>query len=1093
VAGRAKQGVRRTPKTGPPPPPAKITAPRLREVLKRERLLLLLDEASAQSSCVWIEGPPGAGKTTLVLHWLATRKRPCLWYQVDPGDHDLATLCHYLGQSAEETGGPASSPLPAFTPEYLGGIAVFTRRYFEVLSRRLPSDAVIVFDNLQEAGDGPLFEALRIAVEQLAPGQLVFCLSRIRPPATFARLRTHGQLAALGWEHFRLTTEEASGIARLRRVSAAVPIDELCEKAQGWMAGLLLLLEEPGAVGDRIEFDRRRAQVLFDYFAAEIFARLSEVTRLVLMKTAFLPEVSADAARRVSGVESAGRILEDLIERNYFIVERPGSDSRCEYHPLFRGFLLACAEKQLKSKELLHTKALAAELLASAGRYEDAASLFREIAAFAELAALIRDQAPQLVAQCRFATLREWLDALPKEARAEDPWLAYWQGVAHLFFDPEASEASFAAAYTLFQRTGDGRGVFLAWCGAVDAITWPQTHCERLALWTERLDHDMKRHGAALNDLDLEGRVAGSMLLGLYFGSFEQPLMNEWAARAARLWGRMTELTPRLQVGAALSHYYFQTGRETEAVAITKAQSRAIEQREDAGPGAVLQCRLAELLPASSGGRPERAVEVLNHARALAESTGIHVCDPMLFGVGIWGLLVIGDLRRADELLEQWGRVIARMPESLNVSLWHIGQSWRLRFDGQYAAAAHHAQEGVRISIRARARMPEAWGRYFLAQARLDEGNPEGAAREVEACLKVVNATGLQAIAIWVALLQARIAFVSGDEAAGVALLRDALKHAHAPSLYSFLVGWIPEHACLLYAKALEHGIHVEFVRQVIRRGNLAPPASAPPPSAWPLPVRIYTLGRFCVLIDDRPLTFRGKSQKRPLELLKALIAFGAHEVREDRLLEALWPEADGDAAALALSAALHRLRRLIGKSAILRKEGRLTLDARQCWVDVWPLERGLSALEARALEADSDESARRIRDVLSLYRGRFLDGDADSSWIVAARERLERRTSNLLGTLGDRHLAAERHAQAIAFFQLALEIEPLRETVYRGLISAHLARGERGEALAIYERCRHMLSAHFSCEPSADTEALVSGLGRAEWARPPSLGVRAT
>jgi ATP/maltotriose-dependent transcriptional regulator MalT len=70
-------------------------------------LLLLLDEASAQSSCVWIEGPPGAGKTTLVLLWLATRKRPCLWYQVDPGDHDLVTLCHYLGLSAEETAGPA--------------------------------------------------------------------------------------------------------------------------------------------------------------------------------------------------------------------------------------------------------------------------------------------------------------------------------------------------------------------------------------------------------------------------------------------------------------------------------------------------------------------------------------------------------------------------------------------------------------------------------------------------------------------------------------------------------------------------------------------------------------------------------------------------------------------------------------------------------------------------------------------------------------------------------------------------------------------------------------------------------------------------
>jgi ATP/maltotriose-dependent transcriptional regulator MalT len=37
-------------------------------------------------------GPPGAGKTTVVASWLEKRGIPGIWYQVDAGDADLATL-----------------------------------------------------------------------------------------------------------------------------------------------------------------------------------------------------------------------------------------------------------------------------------------------------------------------------------------------------------------------------------------------------------------------------------------------------------------------------------------------------------------------------------------------------------------------------------------------------------------------------------------------------------------------------------------------------------------------------------------------------------------------------------------------------------------------------------------------------------------------------------------------------------------------------------------------------------------------------------------------------------------------------------------
>src|SRR5262249_45496626 len=145
----------------------------------------------------------------------------------------------------------------------------------------------------------------------------------------------------------------------------------------------------------------------------------------------------------------------------------------------------------------------------------------------------------------------------------------------------------------------------------------------------------------------------------------------------------------------------------------------------------------------------------------------------------------------------------------------------------------------------------------------------------------------------------------------------------------------------------LEAGIEVDYARHLVRRRGLLPPDSAAS-EAWPWPIKILTLGRFEVLRHDQPLRFSRKVQRKPLALLKALIAFGGREVREDVVMDTLWPDAEGDAARVALASALHRLRGLLGlEGAVLRQEGRLSLDARLCWVDVWAIEHLLAQRDA--------------------------------------------------------------------------------------------------------------------------------------------------
>src|SRR5512146_2864715 len=124
----------------------KISRPRIFRVLPRERLFRLLD-ACMERPVTWISGPGGAGKSTLVASYLDARRLPCLWYQIDEGDADIATFFYYLGLAAQKASPRRKTLLPLFTTEYMRGVSAFTRKYFESLYARLKPPCAIVLDN----------------------------------------------------------------------------------------------------------------------------------------------------------------------------------------------------------------------------------------------------------------------------------------------------------------------------------------------------------------------------------------------------------------------------------------------------------------------------------------------------------------------------------------------------------------------------------------------------------------------------------------------------------------------------------------------------------------------------------------------------------------------------------------------------------------------------------------------------------------------------------------------------------------------------------------------------------------------------------
>lgn len=245
----------------------------------------------------------------------------------------------------------------------------------------------------------------------------------------------------------------------------------------------------------------------------------------------------------------------------------------------------------------------------------------------------------------------------------------------------------------------------------------------------------------------------------------------------------------------------------------------------------------------------------------------------------------------------------------------------------------------------------------------------------------------------------------------------------------------------------------------------------------WPL--KIYTLGQFTLLSGVQPIAFSRKVQKRPLDLLKALIAAGGQRVSTSTLTESLWPEAEGDAARVSFNSNLHRLRKLIGiDDMLILTEGRLSLDATRCWVDIWAFEELVNRIEHSAHHHRDLEHGELVSELLRLYTGHFIERDSQESWAIAARDRFAAKFVRAVTTLGARLEARGQWGKAAELYTRALELDNLSETLYRLLMISYRELGETAEALKVYRRCRDMLSIVLGLKPSAETETVRGTLG---------------
>ena len=1061
-------------------PLGKTTRPSLPGILPRERLFALLDEGRAKP-VVWVSGPPGCGKTTLVASYLDRSGIPSLWYQLDEGDADAATFFYYLGLAAAELGD--GEPLPLLGPEYQAGLAVFTRRFFQALYARLGNPFAVVFDGYQEVpASSQLHEVMRVALGELPPGGCAIVVSRADPSPELARLRANRALGVLGWDELRLTREETDSIVAQRQAGLArESLAALYDRTQGWAAGLVLMLEQAKVSGALAEPpDTATSQLVFDYLAGEILQKSDARTREFLLRTAQLPQMTAAMAQELTGDESAGEILAELHRRNYFVaLRRTGPAAVYQYHPMFREFLLARAGASLPKERRRQQQRAAAALLERAGQVEDAVALCRESHDWDGMARMIDQHAAGVLAQGRGQTLAHWVEDLPPEIRHRHPWTVYWSAASQAQVAPREARLLFQRAFELFQSPPDPdrRGMVLAASGAMDAILYELDDFSLLDRWIAVLD-EADRAGLPLDSPATEARVACSMLISLTSRQPQRRDIQRWIERATGCAHRSGDANLRLYVGSFVALTLMFTGLYARALELIEAM-----RRDSGSPGITpfsrVTLKTVEAMYSMLVAEQPACLASMREGLEIARTTGVQTWTFQLLVYGYGGALGSGDLAGAAGLARE---IEKHSPGAgrFNLCLYHHFQAWEAMLRKDLMRALQLERAALRMAVEVGCPFFEVLCRLALAQVLADCGDERKCIAHLQQLREIARAIDNRHLEFACLVGFAQIAMEHGRPRPGLNALRRGLALGREYG-YAHFLWWLPARVARMLAHALENGIEPEYAKSLVARRSLVPDEPPLAIADWPWPFRVQTLGAFRLLRFGEPLAFSGKAQRRPLDLLKVLIAYGGEQVSEDHVTGALWPRIEGDSAHRSFTSALHRLRKLLGEDrAVVLREGCLTLDRRWFWVDTWALEQAVGEIEAALkrprANGEPERMERLAERVLALYRGAFLAAEADEAWCVQPRERLRSRFLRGMTGAGRYWEEAGQWDRALACYERCLEADPLAEGFYRHLMVCQQHLGRRAEAIETYHRCRRALSA-LGVEPAAETRSLYEKL----------------
>ena len=319
---------------------ARLTPPGVPDwAVQRPRITTLITEGARCGPLTVVSGPVGAGKTMALTLWAAAEPGPVAWLSLDAYHNRPGVFLSYVVAALRRSGVAVPRALPAASGRAAENL--FLLRLASALAAQDPP-VTLVLDDFHVITEPRVLNGLDFLVRNVGPSLRVVISSRTDAPLPVHRYRLAGQLAEIRATDLAFSVDEAGLLlARHGCTLSAHSLEGLTRHTEGWAAGLRLAAICLAAHPDPDQFvvDDLLAEdsALTCFLVEEVFNAQPPEVRELLLSTAILEQVNAEAATELAGDEEAGRILRALAHANAFV--QPIGGGWYRYHTLFAQIL----------------------------------------------------------------------------------------------------------------------------------------------------------------------------------------------------------------------------------------------------------------------------------------------------------------------------------------------------------------------------------------------------------------------------------------------------------------------------------------------------------------------------------------------------------------------------------------------------------------------------------------------------------------------------------------------------------------------------------------------------------------------------------
>jgi predicted ATPase/DNA-binding SARP family transcriptional activator len=244
-----------------------------------------------------------------------------------------------------------------------------------------------------------------------------------------------------------------------------------------------------------------------------------------------------------------------------------------------------------------------------------------------------------------------------------------------------------------------------------------------------------------------------------------------------------------------------------------------------------------------------------------------------------------------------------------------------------------------------------------------------------------------------------------------------------------------------------------------------------------PAVLQVHLLGGFRVEVSGRAVPAAAWRQRKAAAIVKLLALEPGNRVHREQLVDALWPDLDPEAAANNLRVALYFARKQLNDAgaptgAFLMREGTSILLGQMgtVWTDV-------EAFDLAAARAWRTSDPAAAVEAAASYSGDLLPEDVYEEWTESRRAALRASCLTLLARAAQAYEKRGNLDRAIALQQRVIGYEPAHEEAHVALMRLFAQAGQRGQAIAQFERLVTVLEREVGEAPEPASRTLLEAI----------------